>query len=542
RTDFIDTNFLRAPVFSSNGGAITSGFRLTISAPTIEPNTTTYYTVNGLDPRLPGGAIAPYASASQGSFSVTLLDNARVFARNFNLSHNNMTGGAVGGNPSISSPWSGSTVGTFVVRTPPLAITEIMYHPTRSGTTDGDEFEFIELKNVGTQTLNLVGMRFTNGIDFSFTATNPITSLASGQYVVLVKNRTAFTARYPAVANIAGSYTGSLDNSGERICLEGPLREPILDFRYGDEWYPTTDGLGFSVVVRNESAPFNTWTNPASWRASTALNGSPGRADPVPASIPDVLVNEVLTHTDPPQVDSVELHNPTASPAPIGGWFLSDNPDEPLKYCFPTNTVVPANGYLLVTESQFNDGGPNSFALSSLGDQIYLFSGDRTNLTGYRHGFAFGAQINGAAFGRHISSEGAEHLVTQKTVSLETANAGPKVGPVVITEIMYSPSAADPLDEYLELRNISSQPAPLFDPLHPNNAWRLAGGIEFTFPAGLVLGPGAFVLVVNFDPVYDPVRLGWFRSHYGLDAETAILGPFTGKLANEGDRVGLYLP
>ena len=61
RTDFIDTNFLRAPVFSSSGGAITSGFPLTITAPTIESNTTTYYTLNGADPRLPGGAISSTA-------------------------------------------------------------------------------------------------------------------------------------------------------------------------------------------------------------------------------------------------------------------------------------------------------------------------------------------------------------------------------------------------------------------------------------------------------------------------------------------------
>ena len=59
RVDFLDTNFLRAPVFSSNGGAITSGFPLTITAPTIESNTTTYYTLNGTDPRLPGGALNP---------------------------------------------------------------------------------------------------------------------------------------------------------------------------------------------------------------------------------------------------------------------------------------------------------------------------------------------------------------------------------------------------------------------------------------------------------------------------------------------------
>ena len=236
-------------VFSSNGGAITSGFPLIVTAPTIEANTTTYYTLDGTDPRLPGGAISATAISNNGTINLILTNNARVFARNFNLGHSNVTGGAVGGNPPISSPWSGSTIGTFVVTTPPLAITEIMYHPVASGTNDDSDFEFIELKNVGAQPLNLIGISFTNGISFTFTATNAITNLGPGQYLVLVANPAAFLSRYPTVTNVAGQYTGSLDNVGERLYLEGALKEPILDFSYNDSWYPTTDGDGFSLVI-----------------------------------------------------------------------------------------------------------------------------------------------------------------------------------------------------------------------------------------------------------------------------------------------------
>ena len=546
RADFIDTNFLRAPVFSSNGGAITSGFTLTITAPTIESNTTTYYTLDGADPRLPGGAIAPFARSNQGALHLTLLTNTRVFARNFNLNHSNMTGGTVGGNPPISSPWSGATVGTFIVTTPPLAITEIMYHPPGSESHDGDDFEFIELKNVGPGPLNLVGMRFTNGIDFTFAATNTITSLGAGQYLVLVKNRAAFLARYPAVTNIAGVYTGSLDNSGESLFLEGALKEPILDFRYKDGWYPTTDGAGFSLVIRNENAPFATWTNPASWRPSASLLGSPGRQDPAPPWLPAVVINEALTHTDPPEVDSIEIFNSSLSPAFIGGWFLTDEPEEPQKYVVPTQTVVPANGYLVFTEREFNAGGTNGFALSSLGDKVYLFSGDGTNLTGYRHGFAFEAQVNGASFGRCLTSDGVEHFVTQRASSLGLPNAGPRVGPIVINELMYAPppfgSAPNHQDEYVELRNVSLHAAPLFDPLHPTNTWEFRGGIQFRFPMDVEMAPGSFLLLVNFDPEQDPVMLEAFRRRYSLGTNILLFGPYQGNLAGDGERVGLYFP
>ena len=43
-----------------------------------------------------------------------------------------------------------------------LSLTEIMYHPPAYGATNGDEFEFIELQNAGTNPLNLSGLAFTS--------------------------------------------------------------------------------------------------------------------------------------------------------------------------------------------------------------------------------------------------------------------------------------------------------------------------------------------------------------------------------------------
>ena len=545
RVDFMDTNFLNPPVFSSNGGAISSGFTLTITAPTREANSTIYYTLDGTDPRLPGGAVSPAALSRLNTATLTLTNNARIFARNWNAAHRNLTGP---NNPPLSSPWSGPTVGTFIVATPPLAVTEIMYDPARpdAGTNDNDQFEFIELKNVGSHPLPLAGIRFTNGVEFTFTSTNAITNLGPGQYLVLVANRQAFLSRYPEVTNIAGEYLGHLSNAGDRLCLEGALQEPILDFRYETNWYPVTQGRGFSLVIRDENAPFLTWTNPASWRASAAVGGSPGRADNVASSIPPVVINEALTHEDPPETDRVELYNPTAGPADIGGWFLTDRPSQPFLYRIPDHTVIPAGGYWVLDEHQFNHNGTNGFAFSALGDEVYLFSGDGANLTGYRHGFAFGAQMKGVTFGRYVTSDGLEHFVAQQRATLGSVNAGPKVGPVVINEIMDAPPPfgpdADTVDEYIELRNVSGQPAPLFDALHPTNAWRFEGAVTFTFPPGVTMAPWSFLVVVSFDPAHDPASLAWFRGRYGLDTNALILGPYQGHLGNAGERLALYQP
>jgi CotH protein/lamin tail-like protein/Ig-like domain-containing protein/chitobiase/beta-hexosaminidase-like protein len=111
RVDFMDTNFLNPPAFSSSGGGILPGFPLTITAATRETNSIIYYTLDGTDPRLPGGGISPAALSSLNTATITLNTNARVFARNFNAAHNNLTG--AGGNPPLSSHWSGPTVATF---------------------------------------------------------------------------------------------------------------------------------------------------------------------------------------------------------------------------------------------------------------------------------------------------------------------------------------------------------------------------------------------------------------------------------------------
>ena len=63
-------------------------------------------------------------------------------------------------------------------------------------------------------------------------------------------------------------------------------------------------------------------TDPQSWRSSAEYGGSPGVAGLAP--INSIVVNEVLTHTDPPLLDAVELYNPTNAPINIGGWYLSD--------------------------------------------------------------------------------------------------------------------------------------------------------------------------------------------------------------------------
>ena len=416
-----------------------------------------------------------------------------------------------------------------------LRITEIMYHPAplSGNTNNAEEFEYLELKNIGPQTLDLRGVRFTRGIDFDFTS-GAVPSLAPGTAVLVVKNPAAFAARYGTEFNIAGQYIGALDNGRETIRLEDAAGEKILEFAYDGSWYPTTDGLGFSLIVVNEAAAWQTWGDKESWRASSGANGSPGTVDAAP-SIPAILVNELLTHTDLPQVDAIELFNPTSADVNLGGWFISDDPVRPKKFRVLDPTVIHAGDYRVFTEADFNPtpGLGTSFAFRSTGDEAWLFSGDaNTNLTGYSHGFRFGAAQNGETFGRYVNSVGEEQFPAQRSDTIGSANAGPRVGPVIITEILYHPASGG--DEFVELMNITSTNVPLFFASIPTNTWRLSG-LGFSFPTNITLGPNQLLLVVATEP-------GTFRSKYAVPASVSVYGPFAGVLQDDGENLELQRP
>ncbi len=431
-----------------------------------------------------------------------------------------------------------------------LRVTELMYHPAAlAGNTNGaEEFEFIELKNTSTgATLDLAGVRFVNGVEFAFTG-SAVTSLAPGQSVLVVKNLAAFTPRYGGGLNVAGQYLGSLENRGERLQLIDGAGEEILDFNYDNNWYPLTDGLGFSLVVVDEDAETDAWGSKTNWRASGALGGSPAGTDPAPPVFAPVVINEALTRTDlPPPTDTIELHNPSGMVADIGGWFLSDDFNTPTKYRIANGTSLAPGGYITFNEEQFNTG-PTGFALGSDGDEVWLFSADLAgSLTGYMHGHRYGAAEDGVSFGRHVTSTGMEYFVAESARTLGAANAGPKVGPLVISEIQYHPpDAADGGDnsayEFVELFNVSGSVVPLYDLVRPTNTWRLSGGINFDFPTNQALAAGGFLLLVNFNPATDAAALADFRARYNVAPTIPLFGPYSGKLDNSADIVELRKP
>jgi len=540
RIDFIDRQLTQPPRFSHLGGAIVPGFVLRLTNP---PNATLYYTLDGSDPRSSTGGVATAAVRYTGP--ITLEANARVIARAHDASKRQ-----TGGPPAASStPWSRPVAATFVVTTPRLVITEIMFNPEPPSAADADvesDFEYLELANLGLTPLALPGFRLTNGVDFVFAPTSGVTQLAPGERVLVVRNREAFLRRYPTATRIAGEFTGTLDDRSQRLTLIGPLEEPISDFVYEDAWAKLADGFGFALVLADETTHPGDLGQPQRWRLSAIVGGSPGTPDPVPPVLPRVFLAEVLSNTAPPAEDAIELVNPTRVPADISGWYLTDELRTPNKYRFPAGTTIPPGGLLLVTEAAFNAGGDQAFALSASGEEAYLFSADAAGrLTGYLHGFAFGASVPWMSFGLQTLSGNRQVLVEQVEPSLGWPNRGARIGPVVISEIMYAPPALGPEvagEEFIELCNLSGHPVPLFDPDAPLTTWRLRGAVDLDFPPGVMLAPQERIVVVGFNPAQDLGRLAAFRHDHHVPEEVVVVGPWDGRLDNAGETVRLLRP
>jgi len=162
-----------------------------------------------------------------------------------------------------------------------LKITEINYHPLDGDNIDGDEYEFLELKNIGDTAVDLSDCSFASGIGFVFPGAS---LLYPGDFIVLTSNKNEFVKRYGFEP--FDEYRGQLNNGGETITLVASHSDTIFSLSYNDKspWPESTDGGGYSLVPK-ELDPTGDLNDAANWRASLSINGSPGKDDVVVSSV-----------------------------------------------------------------------------------------------------------------------------------------------------------------------------------------------------------------------------------------------------------------
>jgi len=422
-----------------------------------------------------------------------------------------------------------------------LKINEWMADP---GSGNADWFE---IYNPGAQPVELSGLYLTDDLNnrlqyAPIPARSYIAEGLSGFLRIIADNTPAAGADHVPFA---------LSRNGESLGISDRFGNLIDQVTFGAQFQGVSQGRlpdGSANIVLFIGTP------------------SPEESNYLP--IPNVVINEVLTHSDPPLEDAIELRNTTTTNVNIGGWFLSDARTALKKFRIPNGTTIPANGFRVFYETNFNPvpNDPGSFSLSSAnGDQVYLSAADAGGvLTGYRAVVDFGPAANGVSFGRYITSalNGSRVEFTamaQRTFGVDNppnlddfrtgtgkTNSGPLVGPVVVSEIMYHPpdlvgGIDDSTNEFVELRNITTTNVPLYDIAFPTNRWKLKDAVSFDFPPGTTIPPNGTILVVSFNPS-DTAALNAFRAKYGVQAGAVILGPWNGKLVNSSASVELARP
>jgi hypothetical protein len=249
-----------APSFNQFGGYVPSGFGLTMSAPA----GTIYYTLNGSDPRLVGGAINSASALIYSGAPIAVSGDVTVKARALN-----------------GGEWSALNEADFTTTAPgdytKLRITELQYHPANfPGVDDDEDPEYIEILNTDSLPVSL------GGIAIAGFANNPYLFddgqiLVPGERIVVARNPTVFQSIYGNDIRLAPSGYGdrSLSNGGEPVILVGPQDQIVQSFAYGDSdpWPAAADGSGRSLEIID---PLGNSNDPSNWRASLYHFGSPG--------------------------------------------------------------------------------------------------------------------------------------------------------------------------------------------------------------------------------------------------------------------------
>ena len=272
-----------------------------------------------------------------------------------------------------------------------------------------------------------------------------------------------------------------------------------------------------------------------------------------------VVVSEIL-YNPPGEKDCeyIELHNAALEAAAIGGWRF----DLGIEYVFPEGAWIPRKGFVVLARSPevFLSAYPSvppeivyggyAGSLANEGEAIRL----RDALGAVREEFVYGddspwdflADGFGASLERLCPSESpalpwnwrASRVPASPEERGGTPGAPAEVEecpplpeprpPVFISEILYHPVLEESLEdahEFVEIHNAGTESISIA-------GWRLAGGIEYSFPAGAEIASGAYLVVAKSRAALLAI------AEYGLDP-SKVLGDYERELDNGGDKVAL---
>ncbi|MBR5961590.1 MAG: lamin tail domain-containing protein [Clostridia bacterium] len=382
-----------------------------------------------------------------------------------------------------------------------LVISEVMSANNTAVTDENGKYaDWIEIWNSTDHSINLKNVGLSDRPDrISFLFPN-VSLEADGRVVVFCDKTNQTDVNRPLHAKF------KLSSDGETIYLYDPNAYQIDSCKYeimsSDESYALTVN-GFEVVSWYSPGFENTEEGNRLYRESISVSDG------------SIVINEVMADPitgirddDDELCDWVELYNTTNRDLSLAGLGLSDNEGKPLKWRFPDNATIPANGYYIVLctgkdrMDRVKNAPHTNFKISAERETIVLADSqghvlDRVMLDNLPVDCSWGRNEYGQMQVFQTPTPSLPNNRTgenQMDINLRAMN---KTG-VYISEVMASndsvqvyPNSAS--GDWVEIYNSGKEDVDL-------SGWglsdRLDHGRKWQFPAGTTISPGEYKVVM----------------------------------------------
>lgn len=351
--------------------------------------------------------------------------------------------------PVNATPGLANSVTASLSAFPPLWLNEVQpENPAGIMDGQGEREPWIELYNSGTNVLSLAGCylasTYSNLTQWPF----PVgAELQPGEFKVVFcdseTNETTLT-EWHASFRLAPT-------NGSVALTWSPAGAQLLDY------------LNYAGVPAGRS--YGDFPDGQTCERFEFFLSTPGGTNDRTAPPLTVYLNEwmadnsgALTNTNHNNLfdDWFELHNTGATPADLGGYFLTDNPGNPFQFKIPAGYVIPPGGFLLVWADDRADLNTNtdpalhvSFKLDQNGELLGLFAGSGALLDAVN----FEPQFNNVSQGRFPDGPTTNYFMATPTPGASNSiwlNRYPALAPIadatayVGQPLAFTADASDP--------------------------------------------------------------------------------------------------
>lgn len=505
-------------------GLVTENTQVTITNP--NPGGTTYYTTDGSDPRLSGGAISPvanlYSSALPIGSGVTQI-NARIKGQQTTYPETNI---------GINKPISASNFAN--VRIPELANDGVIYGMYADTTAayilektglepwleiDLESVQQIDLIRAWSRSEFAVSLFFEN--PYIFVSDVPFTSEISAD---LISDPNVQTFQFVGIG--ADVFEVPLNTQGRYVRLQVETKTRFFCSEFEILQVDTNN-----PIVKDIWSPML----PQTYYTAQDYSG--------------VVINELHYHQqtdgcggDSLEVEFIEIMNAGTHPVDISGCSFAKG----IQYTIPYPTILNPGAYLVFAEDAedfyslhgFQSSGQYDGNLSNDGELIQFEDpfGVPIDVVEYNDKNPWDEAVDGGGRTLELLHPSFDNSDPYNWFRSDAICGTPRAensricnqaaAPIVINEINYNSNNAvfDPGD-WIELHNTSTTSADL-------SGWTVYDdNNEFIFPQGVVIPAGGFLLLVE-----DIVQ---FKNEFPY-VNTTILGDLPFSLSNKGERISLF--